>query len=371
MAVRFEPYTEDLCDAVRAFNRRIASKVDDPDLAFPEHPRDLWLPQGANPDIFQETFLALDGDDVRGGYVLKHQSFAVAGEIRRISSYRLPLSEGIVDRAYVAVGLLTLRDALARQPLLFSLGMGALDRPVAKMQKAAGWNQYLVPFHFRVVRGGRFLRNIGALRTSGARRAIADLGALTGAGSLAFAALRLARRAHLAKEVCAELVPEFGPWNDELWDACRARYALIAVRDQRIANILYPRDHPRFLRWKVRIGKRVAGWAVCLDTPMHAHKQFGDMRVATIVDCLAAPEDAGTVIGAVTRELEQRGPDMIICNQMHAAWSQGLRDAGFLAGPSNFIFSASKKLAEFLAPWDPRVTEGHINRGDGDGPVHL
>jgi len=93
--------------------------------------------------------------------------------------------------------------------------------------------------------------------------------------------------------------------------------------------------------------------------------------VATIVDCLACPEDAGTVIAAVTRELERRGPDMIVCNQMHAAWSLALRDAGYFSGPSNFIFSASRKLAEVLSPWDPRVTECHINRGDGDGPVHL
>jgi hypothetical protein len=371
MAVRFEEYTPDLRDAVRAFNRRIASAIDDPELAFPEHPLDLWLPKGANPDIYQETFLALDGDVVRGGYVLKHQPFAVNGEIRRVSSYRLPLSEGIVDRAYVSIGLLTLRHALAQQPLLFSLGMGSFERPVAKMQKAAGWSQYLVPFHFRVVHGGNFLRHLAPLRANRARRMVADLAALTGAGSLAFAAIGLARRARVASDVATELVPDFGPWADALWERCRARYALIAVRDQRIANILYPPEHPRFLRWKVTVGNRVAGWAVCLDTPMHAHKQFGDMRVTTIVDCLADPEDAGTVIAAITRELERRGPDMIICNQMHAAWSNALRDAGYFSGPSNFIFSASKKLAESLSPWDQRVMEGHINRGDGDGPVHL
>jgi hypothetical protein len=62
----------------------------------------------------------------------------VNGEIRRVSSYRLPLSDGIVDRAYVSIGIQALRHALAQQPLLISLGMGSVERPLAKMQKAAG-----------------------------------------------------------------------------------------------------------------------------------------------------------------------------------------------------------------------------------------
>jgi hypothetical protein len=75
---------------------------------------------------------------------------------------------------------------------------------------------------------------------------------------------------------------------------------------------------------------------------IHADKQFGDMRVARIVDCLAAPGDAATVIAEVTRELERRGPVMIVSNQIHASWSNALRSAGFFSAPSNFIFSASK-----------------------------
>lgn len=369
MAVRFEAYTAQHVDAVRAFNQRIAPGIDDPDLAFPEHPLDMWLPQGANPDIFQETYLALDDEVVRGGYVLKHQNFAINGEVRRVSSYRLPLSEGIVDRKYVSVGLLTLRHALSLQPLLFSLGMGSMDRPVVKMQKAAGWSQYGVPFYFRVVKGSAFLSNIAPLRTSAARRFVADVAAATGLGSLAFGAIRLVRRAPRAGS--AEQVSKFGPWANELWERSRERYKMIAVRDQRIANILYPENDARFLRWKVTVAGRVAGWAVCLNTPMHGHKQFGEMRVATIVDCLAEPQDAALVIGAVTRELEREGPDLIISNQMHVAWSGALHAAGFFPGPTNFIFSASKKLAAALAPWDEGVVAGHINRGDGDGPVHL
>ena len=367
MAIRFMEYAPEHAPAVTAFNQRIASDVDDPDLLFSLHPTKMWLPKGTVADIFQETFLAVDGDFVRGGYVLKHQPFAVKGEIRRVSSYRLPLSEGIVNRAFVSVGLLTLRHALAQQALLFSLGMGSLERPVVKMQKAAGWTQFEIPFYFKILNGERFLRNIAALRRTAGRRAAADVAALTGLGSLVFAGLRRVMGSRAPRDVSAELVPAFGPWTDELWAGCFQKYGLIAVRDQRLANLLYPAVDERFLRFRVSVAGRVAGWVVCLNTQMHGHKQFGDMRVATIVDCLAAPEDAGLVLGAVTREMERQGPDMIISNQMNTAWAQALQSAGYLAGPTNFIFSASKKLAEAMGD----VTSGHMNRGDGDGPVHL
>ncbi len=72
----------------------------------------------------QEYLLALEGDTVRGGYILKPQAFAFEGEQRMIADYHLPISEGIVDGRYAPVGALILMDALKRQPLLFSLGIG-------------------------------------------------------------------------------------------------------------------------------------------------------------------------------------------------------------------------------------------------------
>ena len=61
----------------------------------------------------------------------------------------------------------------------------------------------------------------------------------------------------------------------------------IAKRDAATLDCLYPPSDPRFIRIRTD-----HGWAVLLDTPMSAHKQFGDLRVGTIVDCLAPPEEA-------------------------------------------------------------------------------
>ena len=106
-----------------------------------------------------------------------------------------------------------------------------------------------------------------------------------------------------------------------------------------------------------------------LDTSMSGHKQFGDMHVGTIADCLARPEDAPEVIGAAAHLLETRGVDLVISNQRHASWSSALREAGFRRGPSNFLLALSPEMAACTGP----AADGqfHINRGDGDGPIHL
>src|SRR6266508_3389556 len=102
------PYTGQWVDAVRAFNQRIAASGQE----FPESPSPNWMP-----DL--EVFLAIEGDAVRGGDILRRQRFWIAGEEIDVAHYRLPLSEGVVDRRYATLGLRLVRDALAREPRLY------------------------------------------------------------------------------------------------------------------------------------------------------------------------------------------------------------------------------------------------------------
>ncbi len=355
--------------AVSEFNRRLQGVLDQ-ELQFPQDPRMAWLPKGDHPRVYQEAFLALDNGTMHGGYILKRQPFAMHGEEAIVASYRLPVSEGIADRAYASLGLLMMRDAVRRQPLLFSLGMGAIDRPLPKMQKSMGWIQCAVPFYFRVVHGGRFARQIQPLRRTRVRRLALDLAAYSGAATLGTLAWKVLRRSAAQPGIVVERVQKFGLWANDVWSRCRDRYALIAVRDADILTALYPPEDGRFLRWRLLDGERVLGWVVCIDTRMRGHKQFGNLRVGTIVDCLAEPESAAIVVGAASRELERLGVDLIVSNQSHGSWGQGLRSAGFVAGPSNFIFSASKQLGA-LTRSSELCASIHINRGDGDGPMHL
>ena len=141
---------------------------------------------------------------------------------------------------------------------------------------------------------------------------------------------------------------------------------MVGSRDAATLNVLYPSHSERFI--KIRVGE---GWAVLLDTQMRKHKYFGDMRVGTIADCFASPRDAHSVVRAATAVLEQRGVDLIVSNQSHSDWCAALRATGFRAGPSNFLFAASKKLMALLGSLEDNFGRIHLTRGDGDGPIHL
>ncbi len=370
--IAIKPYAEHHVDAVRRFNERLQAGGET--SQFPASPVPGWLPKAAGRNIFQEYYLAVDGDDaVRGCYILKHQDFWIKHRVLQIADYQLPISEGIVDRRFSLIGPMLLRDALRRQPILFGLGIGGYDEAVSRLFLAAGWSMFPVPFFFRVVRPARFLRNIAFLRRSAARRFAFDLSAATGLGWLAVRAYQAfhGRMESTAPSARVEQVDEFADWADEVWNSCKRQYGMTAVRDAETLHILYPQDNARFIRLKVSEGPRPTGWAVLLDTQLSGHKHFGNMRLGSVVDCFASVEDAPTVVAAARRCLESRGVDLIVSNQSHVAWCRGFEQAGFLAGPSNYLLTASKGLADLLHDEGVSNDELHFNRGDGDGPIHL
>jgi hypothetical protein len=260
------------------------------------------------------------------------------------------------------LAVLLVRDALEREPRLYALGMGGWDRPLPRMLRRMNWRMAAVPFYFKVPHPYAFLRQIRALRASPLRRLACDAAAFSGMGWVAMKVAGVARRTRGAGRV--EMVSRFAPWADAVWENWGPQYGMAAVRDAATLDRLYPPDCPRFLR--VRTG---GGWAVLLDTPMHGHKQFGDLRVGTIADCLAPPGAAAEVIRGAARTLEERGVDLIISNQLHHVCSAALEAAGFRQGPSNFLLALSPALASLVSGRGDG--ELHVNRGDGDGPIHL
>ena len=362
MPIAIQPYDAEHVEQVRAFNRRLRD-AGETEFAFPESPVPDWLPRIDDRRIFQELFVAIDEAGVHGGYIIKSQDFSIQGQCRPVGYYHLPLSEGIVDRTYGLLGSQLLLDALRRQPVMYALGMGGFDRPLPRMLQKIGWKLSAVPFYFKVVHPFRFFRNIQPLRATALRRVASDVAAFTGLGHVAVSFMQQ----DVEPPAGVEIVTEFAPWADELWARCHADYTMVAARDGGTLNVLYPPASARFI--KVRVGK--LGWAVLLDTPMRRHKYFGDMRVGTIADCFAAPSDATAVTAAATSVLRARGVDLIVSNQSSAAWCRALEQNGYRAGPSNFVFAASKKLAAHLEPFDQTVQRVHMTRGDGDGPIHL
>jgi hypothetical protein len=368
LAIVIQPYRPEHQEAVKEFNQRLIAGGADADLVFYETSQPRWLPAAGYPKLFNEFFLALDGGKVRGGYALKHQDFSFPdGSVRSVGYYHHPISEGIVDKAHAIVGSLLLRDAMQRSPLLYCLGMGGYDRPLPKMLVRLGWSHYLVPFYFQIVHPARFLREMKALRTSSARSLLMDVGAYSGIAWTAAKSFQLFRRL-LAPRVAAsrvEVIDEFGPWADAPWQRCKSASSMTAVRDTAALRQLYPTSERHLTRLRVKRGGEDIGWAVVGEK--RKDPKYGSLRVGSIIDCWACPENALAVIRAAAAALERSGADLIVCNQSHRDWCAALQAAGFLKAPSNFIFAASKKLAELLQPFEEVKYRLHFMRADGDG----
>jgi hypothetical protein len=369
MSMQVQPFTPELVPAVKAFNQRLATGG--AGWRFPEDPVPNWLARSGGSAAFQEYLLLIDREQVRGAYVLKHQEVSFRGQLMSVGCQYGPISEGLIDKAHALVPTFLLRDALRRKPLLFGIGLGGDNTPMARLFRAVGFRLTVLPFHFKVVHGSRFLREIEYLRSSWFRRCLLDLAAATGAGWLGQRLVErtLSRRPRHGWPVVVEVVEQFGEWADDIWQECATAYSFVAVRDRPVLNRIYPPGRPGFLRLKMTAEGVPIGYAVLRDAPSPGHARvFGRLRTGVIMDCLARPDMADAVIHGATATLEQRGVDFIFSNQSHPAWCRALRHTGFLKGPSTFVLATSPPLTKLLATIDPGLHAVHLNRGDGEFP---
>ena len=372
MAIVIQRYGPEHEPAVQEFNRRLQQSSDDPNLVFSKTAIPRWLPPSGNNSVWNEFFVAVEGQSVRGAYGLKQEMVFIRGKgLHRVACYHHPLSEGIVDRSYASVGALLARDARARQPRLYALGMGGVERPLARMLKALGFSLTTIPFYFRVVRPSTFLREMRALRQQRWRAILMNLAAATGTGWLAIKSVQgIAKLRGRPADFVAEEVAEFSDWADVLWDSAKNSVSLAGVRDASTLRLLYPPSVTSTRRLRISRNGVAIGWAIIGERREDA--KFGKMRVGSIVDCWASEENMASAVKAATQALEKNGSekdgvDLIVSNQSHHAWSSAFEKSGFLKGPSNIIFAASKKLTELLQPLEENRPSFHVTRADGDG----
>ncbi|MCG8591479.1 MAG: hypothetical protein MJE66_19460 [Proteobacteria bacterium] len=373
MAIEVVPYTEAWTDAVRAFNRRM--EEGGVHWRWYESPVDAWVPKEGDQRTWREHHLAIeDGEWVRGAFALKPHEFRCRGEDRTVTDWQGPITEGILSRRYNTLGLRLIRDMLKKYPLLYSWGHGGLEQPMLEMLRRLGWQLHGTPFCLAVVRPFRFLRQNAYLRGTPARRFALDLLAFSGLGGLGLKLLHAALRVRGGGAPAAEAEPfsEFGSWADELWESCRDEYALIAYRDAATMNLLLKDGHwPPAIKLRVRRDGHTLGWVAVLDTPMEGDVRFGDCRVGSVIDALARPEDAGSVVAAAVQFLKQRGVDLIFSNQAHPAWVAAFAAQGFVNLPDRRIFAASPELTKALEPFEKAGGGLHLTNMDGHGPMRM
>lgn len=370
MGIQIQRATPEDVPAMQAFNARLrAGGITD--FKLPENAVSTWLlPGGAYP-LYEEFWVAREGPEVRGGYVLKHQLFRVGGQTLPVGYVYSPVSEGLVDSRHGALGLQLMLHAQRQQPLLYCLGMGGMDRPLPRLLQASRWALAPVPFLFYPARPAVLCRQLPMLRRTPGRAWVAGVLGATGLAWLALRGWQAGRKTSPPPGVKVQEIKGFEPWVEEIWQAAAPRYTFIAERTLPALQLLYPAAHPRYLKLQILRGGRTVGWAVALDTAMRDSRHFGHLRVGSVVDELALPGEETAVAWAATQWLLMRGVDLLVTNQAHRAWLSGFRQSGWLPGPSNFIFAASPKLAERLPPWPEAVSQAHLTRGDGEGPTHL
>jgi hypothetical protein len=373
MAIEVVPYTAAWITGVKEFNRRM--HAGGTPWGWYESDVDSWIPPRPGQRVWREHYLAIeDGKHVRGAYALKPQEFWLQGTLRIVADYQGPVSEGILSRRYNTLGVRLIRDMLKRQPLLYSWGHGGLEQAMLQMLRSLGWSLLETPACLYVLHPFRFLRRNRYLRGSAARRIALDLLAGSGLGWLGVRALQHAQAPwpRTSPDLRAEVVSEFGAWADALWERSRDGYRAIAVRDAATMNVLLPEGRwPPGIRLRVWRGAETVGWAVVLDTPMEGDARFGDLRVGTIIDCLAPPEDANDVIGAAFGFLRERGCDLVFSNQSHPDWIRALGAHGFLILKGRRLFAASRALREALEPFEATRRGLHLTNMDGHGPMVL
>jgi hypothetical protein len=342
-------------EGIRQFNSRLEKAG--VGFVFPANSSQLMQKQPGAEVPYQVAFVLSDGSAIRGAYVLKTEQVFVDGQDLSVGNYQLPLSEGIVNRKFAMVGVQLIKDALARQPRLYCLGMGSTARPLPRLLAKLGWSVSTVPFLFRIENARSFTKEIRWLRQRAGLRLLLDFARHTGALGGVAGLLRLRRRLFgtgvPATISCTE-VPELSEEIDELFFDVRGEYGLMCDRRAAALRARLP-------------ASELAGWVVVSISQLCNHTQFGNMKLGCLVDGLALPADVGLLVAEACRRLEQARCDLLVSNQTHPAWIAALQRQGFFRGPSNFILACSPSLAAHRA----EVASAHFNRADGDGPINL
>jgi hypothetical protein len=366
MAAKTILLTEHEVEAAKAFNARMAAANAPADFVA-----EKVLPVETSALIAKRQYVVVDGADVRGGVLKVEYPAWLNGSAVTATNYQSPISEGIIDRKHSLTAMVLVKFMQRSGSRSFIVGMGDERNPLPRLLKAAGWSVGPVPFFFRVCKPNRFLSELRLLRDDPKRRILAKAAAVTGSGWLGIRAVQF--RGILAsisgRRYTIKPVAEWGPWADLLWERFRNSCSFGVMRDRQTLAKLYPESDPRLLRFLIERDGAPVGWTVCFNNQMNGHAFFGNLRVATILDCIAEPEHASSLIALTTGTLDSANADLVVSNQTHRRWLDAFRGCGFLTSKSNYILAMSPTLAgEANGGGSERI---HVTRGDGDGRIHL
>ena len=352
-------------DSIDSFNEELNSHGFNFNL--PQHNKEL---SNENNFIFERRFVLTENNNiVRAGYNLKYQWFKVNNDLIQLGYYYNPVTAGLFNKKYNVCGILLLNDANKKKSDLFSLGMGGYSEPLPKLLKGMKWELEKIPFFFKIVHPNVFLKNITYLRNTKLKSSLINLITVSGLGWLGIKFVTLFHYIFSfqkkKEELDIEEIKIVDKSFDDLWENTKNHNSFIAVRNSKYLNTLY--SEKRFIKLKFSRNKETVGWSISLCTKLNNHKQFGNMLLGSVVDCLSLKNYEIEIIDKTTEILKKKGSDLIVSNQSHIFWQNAFKKNVFIKGLSNFIFASSKSLNDKIKT----KSYMHITRGDGDGPINL
>lgn len=375
MALRLALSSPSHIEQVRRFNARLRAANIDPAFllsqsGFPQRPEDP-LEKKPNASFTKRQFLALDGEDVRGGFLLQEQACEIAGKTHWCANIQMPISEGLVDRKFSHVAMQMLQLLLRVRPFVFAVGMGSTEAPFAKLLAAMKWRVSLVPFRFYVFRPARFLLEIRPLHSSRAKALIANLCAWSGLGPVAILGIQQAGTRSAASLSCSQ-IHKWDHRTSSLWSAYRSGCSFAAIRDESSLPFFLDLADSGLSAYQLsdRAGA-IHGWIALQVTSMRDNKNFGSLHVATLLDAVCESGFERAVVRAAVACARDQGADVLITNQQHHHWIAACAENGFWKGPSNYVLATSPHLTQQISTVDPSFGKVHLSRADGDGRLNL
>ena len=359
------PYQQQ--DRTEAMKLEIRLRAHDTSLSFP------IIDRADEVDFEQpsqiQLIVAADDAGIHGGYYMRCDHYRIAGIPHQLFYFGYPISEGVVNKRYAALGLQLQIDIEKRAQLAYGLGGGGMDSQVNQLKQRGGWSARNIPCLLYINQPEKVLRELPSLHRNGMRSLAAKTLACSRAGKLSLTAAKLmrsfgnSRRNHKEAYEIVETMPH---WIDEFYERCAKSYNLLSRRDRKALDVRFPNSSSLLSRGIVREGGKNLGWFVTLEQIHNKEHFFGNLKVGLLADFLAHPKDAMAITRAATDHLLRAGCDMIVCNACHASWIQALRKCGYFRGPTNFPFLASPKLTGILSPLEDTLENSHIVRADGD-----
>ena len=157
----------------------------------------------------------------------------------------------------------------------------------------------------------------------------------------------------------------------ELAERVKRKFGVWVCRDERYLASRYGHTLGRYRLLACREGTRLLGYCLVKLKQFENDSRMGDLRMGTIVDCVADPDDAGVVNWLLRSGVElcrREQMDVVFCSASHREIRRHLRWNGFL-GMRGTLHVAFHDRTGGLGP-DVPLEAWHLMRGDSDADAN-